>query len=312
MSAAEGKKRWNCPSDRELVLRAKLNSGWSIHSQDYFQKPEPILDPELRSIENVMERAKQIDIAEKDRIERMVWRLENMKRNTVGDGKKNCSMCGISFGFFRTSSINCCDCLMAVCEKCRIDIQNVSQEICVLCKICAENREVWKKSGGWFYGKVPSNQTTDQNDKCSQKSESPNCGRAFNTWEHRKQDIVRLESFEPPEENHNENTLYKNWAVNSSPDISSLDESISISEETTKRVRKSSDDSERLEMYHLSAPEDSKLSVSCPSLEMPEEIPVYKQAEIHRKRHRFSRKKIFTPAHKMMEKLTRYRKTSAK
>ncbi|GFW81534.1 rab effector Noc2 [Trichonephila clavipes] len=95
-------------------------------------------------------------------------------------------------------------------------------------------------------------------------------------------------------------------------DISSLDESISISEETTKRVRKSSDDSERLEMYHLSAPEDSKLSFSCPSLEIPEEIPVYKQAEIHRKRHRFSRKKIFTPAHKMMEKFTRYRKTSAK
>lgn len=35
-------------------------------------------------------------------------------------------------------------------------------------------------------------------------------------------DIVRLESFEPPEENHNENTLYKDWATKSTLGIDIL------------------------------------------------------------------------------------------
>ncbi|CAL1276974.1 unnamed protein product [Larinioides sclopetarius] len=239
----------------------------------------------------------------------MLCRLENMKRNSVGDGKKTCSMCGISFGLIRASSVNCSDCLMAVCEKCRIDIQNSSQEICVLCKICAENREVWKKSGGWFYGQVPpSDQPVPlQNTKYDENKGSP---RPFNTWEHRKPDIVRLESFEPPEENHNDNPLYKTWAVNSNPDISSIDETISYTEEIEK-VRKNSDKGEILEMNRLSVPDDSKLSVSCPALNLLDEAPVYKQAEVHRKRHSriFSKKRILSPAHKVMEKITKHRKS---
>ncbi|KAF8787179.1 Rab effector Noc2 like protein [Argiope bruennichi] len=312
MSIYKENHRWNCPSDRELVLRAKLNSGWSVHSQDYFRKNEAIQEPELQSIENVMERAKQVELLERERVGRMVCRLENMKRNSVGDGKKTCSMCGISFGLIRTSSVSCCDCRMAVCEKCRIDIQNASQEFCVLCKICAENREVWKKSGGWFYGQVPpSDQSAPlQNTKYDENKGSPNCTRAFNTWEHRKPDIVRLESFEPPEENHNDNPLYKTWAVSSSPDISSIDETISFTEDT-ERVRKNSDDGENLEMNRLSTPEDSKLSISCPSLQTLEDTPIYKQAEVHRKRHSriFSKKRILTPAHKVMEKISKHRKS---
>ncbi|GIY04445.1 rab effector Noc2 [Caerostris extrusa] len=313
MDSIKEKLRWNCPTDRELVLRAKLNSGWSVHSHDYFEKKEPIQDPELRSIENVIERARQIDMLEKERIGRMVFRLENMKRNTVGDGKKTCSMCGISFGVFRVSSVICCDCCMAVCEKCRVDIQNNPQEMCVLCKICAENREVWKKSGGWFYGQVPPSELQSfQNMKYIQKSGSPSCARAFDTWEHRRPDIVRLESFEPPEENHNDNPLYKNWAVSSSPDISSIDEDDSFSEEHTEKVRKNADIDVGLEMHSLSAPDENKLSVSCPCLPVLEHNPIYKQAEVPKKRLRriFSKKKILSPAHKVMEKFTRHRKIS--
>ncbi|XP_035227987.1 rab effector Noc2-like [Stegodyphus dumicola] len=139
---ASNSKSWCCPSDRELMLRARVNYGWSIRSLECFRKVEPVPDSEMLSIGNVLERARKIDLIEEERIGRMICRLENMKRNTVGDGKANCSMCGVTFGFFRSNFVYCFDCAMAVCEKCRIDTYNSSQEIRMLCKICAENREV--------------------------------------------------------------------------------------------------------------------------------------------------------------------------
>nr|XP_042909267.1 rab effector Noc2 isoform X2 [Parasteatoda tepidariorum] len=209
-AAVDGIKRWICPTDRELSLRAKLNAGWSIHSQDYFHKPEPILECELRAIENVILRAKEIDITDKDRIRKMICKLENMRRNSVGDGKTTCSMCGVTFGWLRSSSIQCSDCSMAVCEKCRIDIHSAFEES-ILCKICSEQRELWKKSGGWFYGALPHVENLNCEDlKCYQQGGSE-------TWEHRARDIVRLESFEAPEQTGSK-MFYKTWAINSSPD----------------------------------------------------------------------------------------------
>lgn len=40
----------------------------------------------------------------------------------------------------------------SVCTKCGIETTCAKQrETIWLCKICAETREMWKKSGAWFY-----------------------------------------------------------------------------------------------------------------------------------------------------------------
>ena len=43
----------------------------------------------------------------------------------------------------------------AVCHKCVVDTSSAGGEQWLLCKICAETREVWKKSGAWFFKGMP-------------------------------------------------------------------------------------------------------------------------------------------------------------
>ncbi|XP_054710473.1 rabphilin-1-like [Uloborus diversus] len=296
-------KSWICPSDRELTLRAKLGAGWSVHSNDVFRKGTVLPSTERQSIEDVLHRAKHLEILESERIQKMVCRLNNMTQNTLGDGRKTCAMCAASVGRFRASFIRCYDCTKAVCEKCSIDTHSNSSEIFMLCKICAEDREVWKKSGSWFYGQLPPSDL--KQDPCSVSSSgSPNQNIAFETWEHRAPDIVRFESFEPPEERnihednyYNESSFYRNWATNSNPNIKILEEN----EESSESSESVSDNGSKAESNQFLAIEglNTKLSLSCPSLHSAESN---KRSKLRSFGHR-TKERFLSPARKVTSKI---------
>uniref|UniRef100_A0A8C1WVP1 Rabphilin 3A-like (without C2 domains) n=1 Tax=Cyprinus carpio TaxID=7962 RepID=A0A8C1WVP1_CYPCA len=86
---------------------------------------------------------------------RLVERLENMRRSAVGNGLSQCLLCGEVFGLLSSPSVLCLDCCMKVCTKCGIETAGSQKRAQWLCKICSERREVWKRSGAWFYKALP-------------------------------------------------------------------------------------------------------------------------------------------------------------
>ncbi|XP_065140287.1 double C2-like domain-containing protein beta isoform X1 [Paramisgurnus dabryanus] len=149
--------QWVCPNDRQLALRAKLQTGWSIHTfQTERQRKAQTLDKsELDLIMNVVHRAEQLELIEQHRIGHLVERLENMRRSALGNGLSQCLLCGEMLGLLGSSSVLCLDCCMKVCTKCGIETTGSQKRSQWLCKICSEQREVWKRSGAWFYNALP-------------------------------------------------------------------------------------------------------------------------------------------------------------
>ncbi|XP_071066510.1 rab effector Noc2 isoform X2 [Dasypus novemcinctus] len=123
-----GNDQWVCPNDRQLALRAKLQTGWSVHTyQTEKQRRSQSLSPaEVDAILLVIQRAERLDVLEQQRIGRLVERLETMRRNVMGNGLSQCLLCGEVLGFLGSSSVFCIDC-----------------------------RKVWKRSGAWFYKGLP-------------------------------------------------------------------------------------------------------------------------------------------------------------
>ncbi|XP_014645204.1 PREDICTED: rab effector Noc2 isoform X3 [Ceratotherium simum simum] len=123
-----GSDQWVCPNDRQLALRAKLQTGWSVHTyQTEKQRKSQCLSPaEVEAILQVIQRAERLDVLEQQRIGRLVERLETMRRNVMGNGLSQCLLCGEVLGFLGSSSVFCKDC-----------------------------RKVWKRSGAWFYKGLP-------------------------------------------------------------------------------------------------------------------------------------------------------------
>ncbi|XP_046385625.1 rabphilin-3A [Ischnura elegans] len=165
------KDRWVCPNDRQLALRAKLKTGWSVKTQQLqsFGTPKPAAldETEQAAILRVIKRAEALEANEQERIGRLVERLDNMKRNAMGNGTSQCVLCGDSFGMLGAPSLLCHDCKKAVCGKCGIETtpalpssstnptSSNQKEVQWLCKICSETREMWKKSGAWFFKGIP-------------------------------------------------------------------------------------------------------------------------------------------------------------
>ncbi|XP_056634941.1 synaptotagmin-9 isoform X2 [Diorhabda sublineata] len=191
--------RFVCPNDRQLALRAKLNTGWSVKTASfgYSQKAPPISPlaaEEQEAIVQVIQRAEQLDISEQQRIGKLVEKLENMRRNALGKNSSQCLLCGDGFGLLGAQKINCMDCRRQACTKCSIDtlagkgprhvyqtqpkrspflvslfyftkkgklkikkvlVSSTTTKEHWLCMICAETREMWKKSGAWFYKSIP-------------------------------------------------------------------------------------------------------------------------------------------------------------
>nr|KAF6458607.1 rabphilin 3A like (without C2 domains) [Rousettus aegyptiacus] len=123
-----GSDQWVCPNDRQLALRAKLQTGWSVHTYqtEKQRKSQCLSTAELEAILQVIQRAEQLDVMEQQRIGRLVERLETMRRNVLGNGLSQCLLCGEVLGFLGSSSVFCKDC-----------------------------RKVWKRSGAWFYKGLP-------------------------------------------------------------------------------------------------------------------------------------------------------------
>ncbi|XP_038869799.1 rabphilin-3A-like [Salvelinus namaycush] len=95
-----------------------------------------------------------MEAMEQERIGRLVNRLDDMKKTVCGDGVNRCLLCGEQLGVPGVSSVVCEDCKKHMCTKC--GVQSGSRPCSVwLCKICSEQREVWKRSGAWFFKGFP-------------------------------------------------------------------------------------------------------------------------------------------------------------
>nr|KAF6282743.1 rabphilin 3A [Myotis myotis] len=92
---------------------------------------------------------------EQARIGRLVDRLENMRKNVAGDGVNRCILCGEQLGMLGSACVVCEDCKKNVCTKCGVETSNNRPHPVWLCKICIEQREVWKRSGAWFFKGFP-------------------------------------------------------------------------------------------------------------------------------------------------------------
>ncbi|CAK8694725.1 unnamed protein product [Clavelina lepadiformis] len=171
---------WVCPSDRHLMLRSKLDAGWSVRGiqPDKKQHSHSVSPEEMVHIKRVIARAENIDVSEQKRIGSMVQQLESMRKIARGDGVTRCILCSEEFRkFVGASPLICMDCKKKMCQKCCVDfstvstLQNVqrkhsnkaSKSTTWLCKICCESREVWKRSGAWFFRGLPKYILPEQN-----------------------------------------------------------------------------------------------------------------------------------------------------
>ncbi|XP_078484429.1 rabphilin-3A isoform X2 [Ciona intestinalis] len=168
---------WVCPSDRQLTLRSKLRAGWSVRAaqNERQRRSSTLSDEELKKIRQVIERAENMDQAEQKRVGKLVHRLDDMRNNSAGDGKLRCILCAEAFGkLMGASSFVCVDCKKNVCSKCSVEFpthllrgsrsmdsnrgrssNRKSSTTKWLCKICSEGRELWKRSGAWFFQSLP-------------------------------------------------------------------------------------------------------------------------------------------------------------
>ncbi|XP_004635991.1 rabphilin-3A isoform X1 [Octodon degus] len=148
--------RWMYPSDRPL--QSRLQAGWSVHpsgQSDRQRKQEELTDEEKEIINRVIARAEKMEEMEQERIGRLVDRLENMRKNVAGDGVNRCILCGEQLGMLGSACVVCEDCKKNVCTKCGVETSNNRPHPVWLCKICIEQREVWKRSGAWFFKGFP-------------------------------------------------------------------------------------------------------------------------------------------------------------
>ncbi|KAI6076200.1 Rabphilin 3A [Aix galericulata] len=86
---------------------------------------------------------------------RLMTRLEDMRRSVLGDGVNRCILCGEQLGPRGSACVVCEDCKKNVCTKCGVETTNSRPHPIWLCKICSEQREVWKRSGAWFFKGLP-------------------------------------------------------------------------------------------------------------------------------------------------------------
>ncbi|XP_062373225.1 rabphilin-3A-like [Sardina pilchardus] len=117
--------------------------------------PGPDLtDEEKEIINSVIARAEKMEAMEQERIGRLVNRLDDIKKTVCGDGVSRCLLCGQQLGVPGVSCVVCEDCKKSMCSKCGVQASSKPRAVW-LCKICSEQREVWKRSGAWFFKGFP-------------------------------------------------------------------------------------------------------------------------------------------------------------
>ncbi|XP_051924704.1 rabphilin-3A-like isoform X2 [Hippocampus zosterae] len=113
-----------------------------------------LTDEEKEIINGVIARAEKMEAMEQERIGRLINRLDDMKKTVCGDGLSRCVLCGEQLGTPGVSSVVCEDCKKNMCTKCGTQCSSRPRAVW-LCKICREQREVWKRSGAWFFKGFP-------------------------------------------------------------------------------------------------------------------------------------------------------------
>eukprot|EP00064_Thunnus_orientalis_P006737 superscaffoldBa00000715_g6755 len=141
--------RW-VSNDRQRTMHARGN--WTM-------QPGPgsgpdLTDEEKEIINSVIARAEKMEAMEQERIGRLINRLDDMKKTVCGDGVSRCVLCGEQLGSPGVSSVVCEDCKKNMCTKCGTQCSSRPRAVW-LCKICREQREVWKRSGAWFFKGFP-------------------------------------------------------------------------------------------------------------------------------------------------------------
>uniref|UniRef100_A0A8C4YQV1 Rabphilin 3A-like protein n=1 Tax=Gopherus evgoodei TaxID=1825980 RepID=A0A8C4YQV1_9SAUR len=133
-----------------LCVLSRLPAGWLLRGNqpERQQKNEELTDEEKEIINRVIARAEKMEEMEQERIGRLMNRLEDMRKNVAGDGVNRCILCGEQLG---SACVVCEDCKKNVCTKCGVEATNSRPHSIWLCKICSEQREVWKRSGAWFF-----------------------------------------------------------------------------------------------------------------------------------------------------------------
>ncbi|KAF9413243.1 hypothetical protein HW555_008465 [Spodoptera exigua] len=131
----------------------RLRTGWSAARSE-----PPLTASEREAIAAVVKRAEKIDEVEAKRVGRLVARLESMRRSAQGPAPRTCLLCGETARLLaplRTCSI----CRHTACSKCVIENlphrSPIYSREAYMCNLCAETREMWKKSGAWFFKSVP-------------------------------------------------------------------------------------------------------------------------------------------------------------
>ncbi|XP_061458595.1 rabphilin-3A [Rhineura floridana] len=149
--------QWMYQNDRQRALRGGVPGSWSAHGNqpERARKNEELTDEEKEIINHVIARAEKMEEMEQERIGRLMNRLEDMRRNVAGDGVNRCILCGEQLGRPGSACVVCEDCKKNVCTKCGIQTTNNRPHSIWLCKICTEQREVWKRSGAWFFKGLP-------------------------------------------------------------------------------------------------------------------------------------------------------------
>ncbi|XP_029999742.1 rabphilin-3A-like isoform X2 [Sphaeramia orbicularis] len=145
--------RW-VSNDRQRGMHAsdKEQGNWTMQPGP---GPGPDLtDEEKEIINSVIARAEKMEAMEQERIGRLINRLDDMKKTVCGDGVSRCLVCGEQLGSPGVSSVVCEDCKKSMCTKCGTQCSSRPRAVW-LCKICREQREVWKRSGAWFFKGFP-------------------------------------------------------------------------------------------------------------------------------------------------------------
>uniref|UniRef100_A0A3P8VHY9 RabBD domain-containing protein n=1 Tax=Cynoglossus semilaevis TaxID=244447 RepID=A0A3P8VHY9_CYNSE len=135
-------KQRNMPSGSNWTTQSGPGSG-----------PE-LTDEEKEIINSVIARAEKMEAMEQERIGRLINHLDDMKKTACGDGVSRCLLCGEQLNLHGISAVVCEDCKKSMCSQCGTQCGSRPHAVW-LCKICREQREVWKRSGAWFFKGFP-------------------------------------------------------------------------------------------------------------------------------------------------------------
>uniref|UniRef100_A0A3Q3KHP2 RabBD domain-containing protein n=1 Tax=Monopterus albus TaxID=43700 RepID=A0A3Q3KHP2_MONAL len=106
---------------------------------------------ERKCVLEVLHRDKQLRIIEEDRIRRMKYELQELRRRGAKSldrqyGERTCARCQRPLGKFWNSGAICHGCSHRICSKCCVGMGAVGWK----CTVCHAYREVKIKSGEWF------------------------------------------------------------------------------------------------------------------------------------------------------------------